>query len=158
MLEGEVLHVAVNAGQLPILEDWEPDVQHAVLVLRVLHDQEETEVARLPGAHHRLAHLLLALVEDAAAVGDYDKQLGDGEASGGLTSSTCEERGGEVKQAHHTRLLLLKPELALDSSTCLCSPLLVEAVHNLCLGTKPEGDNVKALALTIRMVLLIEPE
>ena len=137
MLEGEVLHVAVNAGQLPILEDREPDVQHAVLVLRVLHNQEETKVARLPGAHHRLAHLLLALVEDAAAVGDYDKQLGDGEAPGGLTSSTCEESGGEVEQAHHTRLLLLKPELALDSSTCLCSPLLVKAVHNLCLGTKP---------------------
>ena len=68
VLEGEVLHVAVNAGQLPILEDREPDVQHAVLVLRVLHDQEETEVARLPCAHHRLVHLLLALVENPPAV------------------------------------------------------------------------------------------
>ena len=107
MLEGEVLHVAVNAGQLPILEDREPDVQHAVLVLRVLHDQEETEVARLPGAHHRLAHLLLALVEDAATVGDYDKQLGDGKASGGLISLTCEERGGEVEPRFVSLPLLL---------------------------------------------------
>lgn len=47
MLEGEVLHVAVDALQLAVLEDREPDVQDTVLVLRVLHDQEEAEVASL---------------------------------------------------------------------------------------------------------------
>ena len=47
MLEGEVLHVAVDALQLAVLEDREPDVQDTVLVLRVLHDQEEAKVASL---------------------------------------------------------------------------------------------------------------
>ena len=47
-----MLHVAVDARQLAILEDRQSDNQHAVLVLRVLDDEEEAEVARLPGAHH----------------------------------------------------------------------------------------------------------
>ena len=38
VLEGEV---AVDALQLADLEDGQPDVQDTVLVLRVLHDQEE---------------------------------------------------------------------------------------------------------------------
>ena len=68
MLKREMLHVAVNAGQLAILENRQPDVQHTVLVLRVLHNEEETEVASLPCAHHSLVHLLLALVENPPAV------------------------------------------------------------------------------------------
>ena len=58
MLEGEVLHVAVDARQLAVLEDRQSDVEDAVLVIRVLHYEEEAEVARLPGAHHSLVHLL----------------------------------------------------------------------------------------------------
>ena len=42
MLEGEVLHVAVNALQLA--EDGQADVQDTALVL---HDQEAAEVGRL---------------------------------------------------------------------------------------------------------------
>ena len=44
------------------------NIQHAVLVLRALDDEEEAEVARLPGAHHSLAHLLFPLVENAATI------------------------------------------------------------------------------------------
>jgi hypothetical protein len=45
--EGEVLHVAVYALEQAVLEDRKPDVQDTVLVLGVLNDQEEAEVARL---------------------------------------------------------------------------------------------------------------
>ena len=68
MLKREMLHVAVNAGQLAILENRQPDVQHTVLVLRVLHNEEETEVASLSCAHHSLVHLLLTLVENPPTV------------------------------------------------------------------------------------------
>ena len=47
MLEGEVLHVAVDALEQAVLEDRKPDVQFTVLGLRVLHDEEEAEIAGL---------------------------------------------------------------------------------------------------------------
>ena len=142
MLEGEVLHVAVDAGQLAVLEDRQSDVEHTVLVLRVLHNEEEAEVARLPRAHHRLVHLVLPLVENAATVGNNDEQLRDCEAPGSLVATVVEEGGGQVEEADQARLLLLKTKLAFNSPTSLGAPLLVKPVDNLCFCTKSGGETI----------------
>ena len=136
MLEREVLHVAVDARQLAVLEDRQPDVEHTVLVLRVLHNEEEAEVARLPGAHHGLVHLVLTLVENAASVRNNHKQLRNCKAPGSLGAAVVEEGGGQVEEADYTCLLLLETELAFNSSTSLSTPLLVKSVYNLRFGTK----------------------
>ena len=138
MLEGEMLHVAVDARQLAILEDRQSDVQHAVLVLRVLDDEEEAEVARLPGAHHSLVHLLFPLVENAATIRNNDKQLRHCKTASGLGATVAEECGGQVEEADHARLLLLKTKLPFHSSASLSAPLLVKPMDDLCFCTKSE--------------------
>ena len=113
MIEGEVLHVAVNRKQLAGGENRQSNVQNTVLGLRVLHDQEETEVAGVSRPPHGLHHLLLALVEHAAAVRHDDQQLADGQVPGGAGDGLHEELGGEVQQGDEAGLLLLEMELVL---------------------------------------------
>ena len=141
MLEGEVLHVAVDARQLAVFEDRQSDVEHTVLVLRVLHNEEEAEVARLPGAHHGLVHLVLPLVENATTVRNNDKQLRHCEAPGSLVAAVVEEGGGQVEKADQARLLLLETKLAFNSSTSLSAPLLVKPMDNLRFCTKSREQN-----------------
>ena len=69
VLEGEVLHVAVDTLELAVLEDGKPDVQDTVLVLRVLHDQEEAEVAGLKR--------IIVIARDVTYVDDDDKYNGN---------------------------------------------------------------------------------
>ena len=72
VLEGEVLHVRIDAFKFSIFEDGESDVKNAVFVIRVLYDQEEGKEASLSSPHYGLCNLFSSLMEYSSAIGhDY---------------------------------------------------------------------------------------
>ena len=78
VLEGEVLHVAVDGQEFPPGKDGKFNVEDAVLGGWVLHDEEETEVSGVPCPKDGLHHLLPALVEHSPTVRDDDEELTEG--------------------------------------------------------------------------------
>jgi len=83
VLEGEVLHVAVDGQEFSPREHGQLDVEDAVLSSGVLHDEKETEISGVPRPQHCLHHLLPALVEHPPAVRHDDQELADGQVPAG---------------------------------------------------------------------------
>lgn len=131
MLEWEMLDIAVYRHELPFIEPRQSNVQNTVLVVGVLHNQEDHEITNTSRPHHRLVNLLPSFVENASSVRDDDQKLRHCRVSCRVVFVLHEHLAGQVQHGNHRGLGLIEGELIQDPLYISLGPLVLEGVEDL---------------------------